>query len=202
MNIRPLSVIAEPITLAEAKLHLRVDDDGDSPASHPDDPLILALITAARQHAENFTGRAIASATYVYRRSLFDDCGIRLPRPPVVALVSVEYMDDAGLWVAVDPTTYHLDDDPEEPSVVLNAEAEWPEPGAFASPVRVTYEAGFNDGDSPPVSTLPEPIRQAMLLLIGHLYENREAVTEKATYELAMGVKSLLRPYRVLLGMA
>jgi len=57
------NVAAEPITLAQARLHLKLDTSG-SPPSHPDDTLVTALIAASRESAEKYTGLAIANQTY------------------------------------------------------------------------------------------------------------------------------------------
>ena len=61
--IKTVQPTTEPVTLAEAQLHLRLDLFG-SPPSHPDDTLVETLITAARENAEQYTGVTISQATY------------------------------------------------------------------------------------------------------------------------------------------
>ena len=92
-------VVLEPtvelLTLDECRLHLRVDPleiDSDDVGTHPDDDLIMALQTAARQHCENFLGLSLAPYTYEIALDEFptdDDGAIELPMGPVTSIVSV-----------------------------------------------------------------------------------------------------------------
>ncbi len=90
---------AEPVSLAEAKLHLRVDDNAD-------DVLIGALITAARQHAEHDTRRALVTQTWKLVLDAFPESVITLDRAPVSAVVSVVYTDPDGVSQTLAPGGY------------------------------------------------------------------------------------------------
>jgi len=177
----------EPISSTEAKLHLRVDVTDD-------DTLITALITAARQLVEEETWRALVTQTWDY---VADDWpagdAIRLPRPPIQSVTSITYLDDAGATQTMAAANYIVDT--YQGRVVLAEGAEWPDGELYpASAVRVRYVAGYGAA-----STVPAPIKAAMLLLVGHLYENREAVASGAgvaSAELPLGVRALLAPYR------
>jgi len=214
----------EAITLEEAHLHLRLDVY-DSPPVHPDDPLILGQITAAREWAEKFTGRCISPCVLelalddfphhrrrmhrfpgwlVHAYHLIDDgpaMPIRLPGGPVVALESVTYVDLAGVQQTLADVQF---DTHEEPARVLPAVgATWPVAQQKMAAVRVRYVAGYSaPGDSPNPCPLPVPIKQAMLLVLGHLYENRENSADVALTEVPLGAVSLLRPYRLESAMA
>lgn len=186
---------AEPITLEAAMRHLRVDGFGESPA-HEDEPLITGLITAAREMAEAFTGRTLAASTWEVRYDYLCDV-LPLGRPPVTAVTGVEYVDTDGVVQTLDPTLYVVDTDNTPPRIRRAFGEIYPatrgEPGA----VRITYQAGPTDGSSPNDYPLERPIYQAMLLLIGHLYENRETtIVGTIASDLPMGAEYLMRPYR------
>lgn len=189
---------AEHITLDEARLHLRLDAY-DSPAAHPDDPLISALITTAREWAETFTGRAIAVVTAEFTLDCFPRYArsIALPKAPGFSVAFVRYFDTAG--VERDLSGWAVDWYQTPPRVQLNPGASWPDsqeqkPNA----IRIRFTAGYpGAGDSPAEETLPSSIKSAMLLVLAHLYENRENSTAVALGDIPLGAESLLRPFRL-----
>ena len=186
---------SEPITLAEARLHLKLDAEG-SPATHPDDSLVEALITAARQAAENFVNAKIGEWQLELRLAGFTD-EIRIP-DLVVSVDSVKYIDSDGVTRTVDSLGYEVAGTPESPVLRPVYGGDWPTGVRDQDDaVRIRYTTGYSTG-SP--NTLPAAIRAAMLLTIGHLYANRQAVAEKQAYELPLGVMSLLTPYRRQMG--
>jgi len=186
---------AEPITLANAKLHVRVDIDDD-------DDLIERLITTARQHAETITRRAIASATYELVLDDFPDLSdeeIKLPRPPLESVTSIKYTDSDGDETEWDSSKYIVYDS--EPAVIVPA---YGESYPFFTPypkgaVKVRYVAGYKADPDDPELELPEPIKEAMLLMITDLYENRGELLERGHIPKAILVTAdnLLMPYRI-----
>lgn len=157
-------VATEPITLADAKLHLRVD-------LSTDDDLITALIKAAREQCEHETGRALAPQTLRLSLDKFPDDGIELPMPPVTSVTSIEYVDTAGNPQTLSGSDYYLDDE-QEPSWIVPAYGlDWPGTNDEANAVVVTYVAGYTD--------CPELLRAWMLLRIGDLYRSRESASDK-----------------------
>lgn len=201
-NVRDVTQpAAEPITLEEARLHLKLDAEG-SPASHPDDALIETLITAARQHVERYTYLAVAERQVEARVTAFDDDGVDIPVSPVQSIVSVKYVDSSGVEQTVDPGDYELGGSLDGPVLLLKYGSSWPtDVYDRIDAVRITVEAGFTTG-SPNDNPLPGPVRAAMLLVLTHLYENRAAVQSRQTFHVPLGVESLLWPYRVTLGLA
>lgn len=191
--------IADPstelITLEEARLHLKLDAAG-SPLSHPDDALVEVMITAARQAAENFLNAKVGEYELELRLAGFSS-EIEIP-DMVVSIDSVKYIDTAGATQTVDPTDYELAGAPAAPILRPVYDGEWPtDIRAQDDAVRIRYTSGYSAG-SP--NTLPAAIRAAMLLTLGHLYANRQAVAEKQSHELPLGVTSLLMPYRRQMG--
>jgi uncharacterized phiE125 gp8 family phage protein len=190
--IKTAQPVTEPITLAEAQLHLRLDVYG-SPPAHPDDSLVLALITAARESAEMYTGLTIGVTGYQAKGDIKNDT-LSLQTFPVNSVSLVTYVDSDGVTQTVDPADYSIDSF--ERSAVLRFSKDVP-----ATEVTVTFTAGFTDGESPNPYPLPKPIYVAMLLMIGNLYENRESVSDKESYERPQSAISLMTPYRINMGM-
>lgn len=152
----------EPVTLAEAKLHLRVETDDE-------DGLIASCISAARGQCEHILERAVARQTVTLSIDEFPADGIRLPMSPVVQIDSVEYVDTDGTTQTMAPADYYLDD-AQSPNWLLPADR-WPSARTEANAVRVTYQVGFE--------TCPAEIRSWILLKVGSLYQHREADSDK-----------------------
>jgi len=189
----------EPITLEEARLHLRLDADG-SPPSHPDDSLVTTLITVARQHAETYLGQAIAQKTFEVAIDELPDGAnqtISLEMWPVNAVTSITYIDSDGVQ---QPFTDYQLDTYAKPAAVYPDER-WPAVKRVPNAVIISFIAGYTDNFSPNPYPLPAGVKQAMLLLIGHLYQNRESVTEGQMYEMPQGFTALLTPYRLMMGL-
>lgn len=171
------------------------DQDSDGNLTHPDDDLLVALLAAAVDRAENFTGLSIRLKTYEGALDAFPACGapIEIANPPLVEILSVLYGNDSELQAFDD---WALDDYSQPARIQPLAGAAWP---VFTYPlagVKIAFEAGYD------ATNLPAAIRQALLLMVGDWYEHREDSGDKQNYPIANGVMALLRPYRVLLGMA
>ena len=175
-----------PVSLAEAKAHLRVDFTDD-------DTLISALIDAATAHVDGYTGiLARALVTQTWRQDFCDwpgDRVLRLPLAPVASVESVKYFDAANVETTVaESGNYALLEDARGPYIKFTSD--------FAAPalyderddrIRVTFVAGYGDP-----SDVPAAIRAAVLLIVGDLYKNRDA-GETAPNAAAT---ALLTPYR------
>lgn len=174
----------EPVvSLDEAKDHLRVEG-GD------DDAVITGMIAAATAHIDGpsgWLGRAIGVQTLEARIDTFDLGGTVLPYPPVISVTSVKYVDPAGVEQTLAGGYEVLG---EQIAPVWGTA--WPSIRTTREAVRVRYQAGY--------STLPAPIRAAILLMVGDLHRNRgEAVIGIISASVAMSttVANLLAPYRV-----
>lgn len=178
----------EPITLDEAKNHLRVD-------SAEDNALITALITTARLLAERHTGRVFITTSLAM---VYDEVGesFELPYPPLQELTKIETIDDAGSKTEVSTDTYDADLSTDTPGrVKLKDGNSWPTHRGFASFI-VTFKAGYGDAGS----DVPELIKQAILQTIAHLYENRSAQdipAARRVQDLPAGAAALLASYKV-----
>lgn len=176
----------EPVTLDEAKRHLR-ETDADN------DALIVAYIAAARQHAEDFLGRALISRTYDYKLDDGWPCEIALPRPPLVSVTSVTYVDVNGATQTLSPSLYQVVAGMICGQIVPAYLAIWPLVRCQPDAITVRYVAGYGTT----TADVPDAIRMAILMLVGHFYANRESVVVGSTAtELPFAVSALLSPHK------
>ena len=182
---------AEPLTLAEAKLHVR-EDQADN------DSLIRSLIAAARQHVEAFTGRALMPQTWDVSLDEFPAGSIWLPKAPLVSVTSVSYLDVAGdsqVWSTANYSVHApAGDRAQQGRVSPNYSVFYPVTLPVPNAVTVRFVAGYASA-----ARVPEAIKSAMKLLIGHWYGSREAVVygQTAPVAIPVGVDALLWPYKV-----
>jgi uncharacterized phiE125 gp8 family phage protein len=193
----PLKLIeapeAEPVTLAEAKAFVRVEQDAE-------DALFGTLIAAAREHVEQATGRQLVAATWELTLRCFPpDYLVRLPRSPLIEVVSVKYRDRAGALITLTDEVDYLTDAAAEPGTVEPVKS-WPATGDFPDAVQVRFTAGYpSDGASPPdhAANVPARAKVAVKALLAHWYENREAAGVAEVYETAYHVARLINGLRV-----
>ena len=191
----------EPVTVAQAKLHLRVDFSQD-------DNLIGALISAAREYAENYCNRAFFAQTWTLTLDTFpyipqpfsswiDAFAINIPRPRLQSIESITYYDQFYNQQSVSSSLYFVDSNSEPARIAPVNGQTWPYPAIYVpGTVQLTYICGsYGTGDT--YSPLPVSIQQAILLLVGHWYANREAVGPSAMTPVPLAVQALLEPYRV-----
>lgn len=171
----------EPITLQEAKDHLRVD-------STDEDALISELIKTARQYVEQITRPLITQS-----QTLYADCfdGVMELKPNLQSITSIGYTDTNG-----DPQTvasYQVNTASIIGTVQPAYDASWPSTQASVNAVQIEFVTGYGLA-----ADVPAPIKAAMLLLIGHWYQNRESVMVGVSVtDTPMAVDMLLSPYRV-----
>ena len=180
---------AEPVALAEAKAHLRVDGTAE-------DTLIASLIVTARLNVEAAAGLALITQGWSY---FFDAWprgrALKLPLRPVQAVAAVRLFDENGASTALDPATYLLDGAGMPPRLVRQGALHWPRPGRVANGIEVAFTAGYGNA----AADVPGPIRQAILLLVAHWYEHRSPVEVGPQAEPVPDmVATLLAPYRAM----
>lgn len=176
MLIVTTAATVEPVTLAEAKAHLRVTDSSS-------DTLIGALITAAREAVEQNTGRALAAAEYRHASEEEIASLNRLPLWPVDSVSEVSYADADGARVVIDPADYVVDGDRATVALV---------PPTDGTRLSVVFAVD--------PSNTPVALKQAILLLIGDMFANSEATITGESVAHNPAVDRLLGPYRVNLG--
>jgi len=174
--------VVEPVALEDAKIHLRVDGDEE-------DAWIRRAIVAAREFCETFQGRAYIPRTFRLGLERFPSGrSIYLPRPPLQSVAGITYTLADGTEKTLDPALYLVETTSEPGAIHLRPGASWPgvtlAPGL---PVQVEFTAGYAP------DAVPKRAVQAILLLVGAWYENREAVAVGSVpRELAFAVEALL----------
>lgn len=178
----------EPITVDDAKLHCRIDEDADNLE-------IARLIRAARELVESETSRQLATATYTLKLDRFP-CGgrpIRPPRPPLQSVTSITYLDSGGVSTTWDSSNYIVDTSVEPGRISLAYNAFYPTYRIQSFPITIVYVAGYGAA-----TAVPEGIKHAMRLLIGNWYENRESsISGTIIGEVPLAFERLLSNYRL-----
>lgn len=181
----------EPVTVAEAKAHLRVDTSDD-------DTYIGTLITAAREWVETYLDRALITQQLVMTREVLAD-DIYLPRPPVATsgtatAVSITYTVAAGKTALLSSSTFRVSryDTPAEITPLYGES--WPANLEDENAVSVTWWAGYGSSGA----SVPAAIRHAILLLVGHWYDTSRSgvLIGSISKEIEFGVKTLLDSQR------
>jgi uncharacterized phiE125 gp8 family phage protein len=175
----------EPISLAEARDHLR--EDGTE-----QDVLIAGLIAAVRQHQEDTLGLALVSQTHALRLDSFPD-EIELPRAPVQSVTSIAYVDTAGAAQTLSAVSYTVDIYSTPARIIPAYGLSWPDTRDVPNAVTVTYVAGYGAT----AAAVPDTLRSAALMRVADLYENRETQVVGATISPNPVADALEAPYRV-----
>ena len=207
----------QPVTRDEAKLHLRVTDDRE-------DTLIDSLILAATGEVEKTLRRSLISQQWRISLDRFPSLGVSstlqqriqasrspghvhgrrnggrelfLQFPPTISVDTIDYIDKDGALQTLSSALYDVDNENEPGRIVLKDTESWPETDRVPNAVTIEYTAGYGALGS----SVPAPIRQAILLTVGHLFENRETVVMApgiVVAEVPRTADWLLAPYRII----
>jgi len=174
----------EPVTLAEAKAHLKLDTTDD-------DTLVTAMIAAARARAEWHTGRALLSQGWTLHLDCWPASGvIEIPLPPLQSVAAVTtYARDDGASV-LSASLYTVDAASAPARLALKQGVPPPTNLRNVNAIAVAFTAGYGDA----ADAVPPLLKGAILELIAFLYENRG----EAPAELPLAALALLAPFRVM----
>lgn len=175
---------ADPLTDIEVREHLNLDDDV-SPT------LLSAFITAARQRAESFAELVFVQRNFGFYIDGFTSKEIRIPIAPLKSVVSVKYYDTNNVEQTLDPASYYVDSVSRIGRIV--AVDCWPDTFPRPNAVTITVTAGYGTADD-----VPQVLKQAMLLMVGDMYENREETTTDRLALMPITSELLLRPFKLL----
>jgi hypothetical protein len=198
---------SEPVTLAEAKEHCRVD-------IVTDDAYITALITAARELVSQLTGRALITETWSLTLddwpnnkdddwwdgqrdgalSLLDAAELEIQRAPFLAVTSVKTIDAAAAETVWSASNYYVAKRHGFGRLIRQAGVSWPIPGRDRAGIVITFTIGYGAS----ASAVPAALRQAIKMLVQHWYDNRAPASECASGALMpMGLGAVLQSYKV-----
>jgi uncharacterized phiE125 gp8 family phage protein len=178
--------VVEPVSVADAKAHIRVD-------TNTDDTYIAALIGAAREYCETYMDETLVDSQYVMRLDAFPAV-IELPRPPMSqtparTAVSITYVTgEAGGTATLDTTAYRVDRDSVPGKIRTTYAGSWPSHLLDYGSVTVTWWGGRGEDGS----KVSPRVKAAILMLVGQWYERRMAADAASMSEMPFGVKALL----------
>ena len=190
----------EPITTAEAKAHLRVDDSTD-------DTTIDSFVSACRGYLEDMLNRTLVSTTYEWtrdgfppsHREVWNSSSFRgmetfyVPRSPLISVTSIQYIDQDGVTQTLASSKYTVDTGSEPGRIYPTIDEFWPDTRSVNNSVTVTYVAGYGD-----LTAVPKKLKQLLMLLLGAWYENRENVITNTRFDtLPFGVETLIANHRI-----
>lgn len=192
------------ISLEDARLHLGLDATG-SPPTHFQDGLVVEAVEAARDFLEGYTEQAFGARSFLQVDRTFPGSGPLLLRMgPHVQLVSIEYQDENNDTQSLDLAELIVDPYGDRGLIYPTVDYRWPRTYDSPVAVRTTFVAGFGETSASPIQEvhpLPKLVRRAALIIVGHLFENREQATEKALATIPLGAMDLIQRYRIGMGL-
>lgn len=178
--------VAEPVSTQQAKDHLRVSFDTD-------DAEIAAMVTAARVAIESRSGMRLFTQIIEVRADEWEELAdpdrsdvLRLRVSPLQSITTVKYYESVNdtdtLLAAADYVTDLLG-----VPARIQIKNTWPATNDYIGNIRIRCVAGYST-----VKAIPAHLRQAVLLLVGHYYENREATTDLKLMQIPEGINALI----------
>jgi uncharacterized phiE125 gp8 family phage protein len=153
----------EPVTLTEALRQCHADPGTE-------DAWFTLAITAARVKAEEYQNRAFLQQTINYILDGYPCLPLKLPMSPVTAVSSIKTYDTDNTEVSLDLTDFYFDYNSDPAMINLDYGKTWPTTTLRAnSSIVIQYVAGYGMA----ASSVPSPVKMAILFLVGYWYENR-----------------------------
>jgi uncharacterized phiE125 gp8 family phage protein len=176
--------LGEPVSLPEARRHLRLDNADE-------DDYVSGLVTAARQHCESFQGRVYFTQSWDLYLDVFPGGCIKLPLPPLQEITYIKYRDWQGIIRTLDSSEYVVDIF-SEPGLICHAYGKsWPATYPESNSVQIRFVAGYGSA-----ADVPQEVKHAILLKVADLYEHRGG-DEGVDKNIEEAIESLLWPDRV-----
>ena len=188
MGLQRLTTSAAPVTLQQMRAHLRLGDDVS------EDALVQAYTDAAVDYIERETNTTLGTGTFKLVLDGFPDDAddaIRLPRPPLIDVSEVSYVDADGYSRTLSTNAYTIDTASQPGRIILYGGQQWPTTNDRPGSVTIEFLAGYSEGDLPP--TLGAAIR----LLAAQMFEQREAAHDRTLTEVPFALRAILQQHRM-----
>jgi uncharacterized phiE125 gp8 family phage protein len=185
---RTTDATVEPLIVEEVKRYTRIDTSDE-------DAVIRDLIKSARQWCEEWCERAFITQTWTATFDGFpsNNGKLELEWPKLISITTFSYTDTAeDSQTLTEGTDFTKSTSGLLGLVRPKYSLSWPTPLDDADSISIVYTAGYGAT----AASVPQPIKQAMALLVGHWFENREAAGT-VSQEIAFSTKALLMPYKV-----
>lgn len=180
----------EPMELSEIKEQLRIDHSAE-------DEALTKYMTAVRRKVERDNNLALLTQSWKLYLNRFPvgNCAIRIMKRPVQSITAIKYLDTDGNLITLAASAYTLDKDAFIPEIHPVYNTYWPAARYFTHSVEIEFVAGYS---SNPLQ-IPEEVKLALKLLIGHYYENREDTVDagQEVTPVPMGYQSLVSSERI-----
>lgn len=173
----------EPVTVAEAKKHLRL-------TLNDDDHVIANAITSARQAVERDTGKSLITQTWRLKLDMWPKYGITLLHGPVQSVTSITYVNDAGSVTTWNTSEYDVLSDGIPGHIQPAWNYDWPEVRGDYKGITVTYVTGYGDTGS----SVPYELRTAMLLRVEMFYDGENQQLVDAYHRIVNGASDGVYP--------
>lgn len=171
--------IQSPVTLDEAKTHLRV--------VHTDDDMyITTLLLAATKWAEEFQRKVYVSRTCTDYLDEWQTI-IRPIYSPLVSVTSIKYYDINGVQQTLNAANYRVDTNTEPARITEAYDESWPDIRSITNTIEIAYIAGYGTA-----AAVPDDVKAAIKLIVGHFYEHREMVSEMKLEKVPFSAKEIL----------
>lgn len=181
---RTAAPTVDPVTLQEAKDHLQV-------LGNDEDAVILSLIKSATAYFDGpngVLGRALISQAWALSVPRPCDNVIRLPLSPIQSIASISYYDtdDNSQTLTVSDFRFYKSED--WAYIEPKSGVSWPTTINRKDAITVAFVAGYGLA-----SAIPATLKQAILLLIRHWFDNRSASSEIKLNDVPFAVESIAR---------
>lgn len=188
MAIKVITAPVPVLDLPALRLHCKLDPVD---AANPDDDELSRALAGAHRYAEHYTQTSIGEQVLELALDAFPLSAITLPRGPVSSITSVKYIDQAGVLQTLTGSAYKVDTHSVPARLLPAYGTSWPATRCEVNAVLIEYNAGQAAAD------IDQAVISALLLITGHLYENREDSTPGALNNIPLGADSLLDAVKV-----
>jgi uncharacterized phiE125 gp8 family phage protein len=177
-----------PIALGEVKAQLRVEHSDDDVMIHR-----LIAVAVAYTDVRGALGQAMITQKWAQWMGPNPQQKVALVLGPVQSVTAIKYYDVDGVLQTDTLTNYQTFGTDFTSTVGPKDGFSWPATQNRSDAIRIEYEIGFGNA----ISDVPQSIRHALMLLVGHWYDNREQSQADKLQDIPYGFQELLNISRV-----